>query len=353
MKNKRGRWFVGSAFALGFLFMATPARAAIPVIDMDNIAETVVVKKVITEKVAEEAIEKKLIEETIKKHLIDDILMKRIMSLTGVPGVGDLDSLVGKLTGIVGKIDLLSELQGKIGEMLQGKMSDFATNVVSAKEVEDRVVGTGPGRAMVQGQYTEASKRIYEELDALTEENAEKVGGGEPGASAAWKAVAKTAPLSIPDYQHGVVMGVYREGATALEQEKMLLVLAQDGKARALARTMSILSAYEAPEGKQAEYQKVFEEIVTKSKEMAEQAKGLPTGPGDAIKTIAGLSAIQAELLAMQNVELYALAQVLRDSVRMSGAIATVDVERHSASLYENMNRYRAIFERSMDRLSQ
>ena len=157
----------------------------------------------------------------------------------------------------------------------------------------------------------------------------------------------ETVPMSFTGLQESSALLAAASDVKGPEQQLYALNVGDNSRMGAIQEIVKILAPYTADEGTEGSYmygmKKVREQSEKALEKAAEHSKG---GPSEALKTIAGLSAVMVEQQGLQNQILITLADSIAADVKMSGINALLEIEGYSSGVQENIGRYIDIYNR-------
>lgn len=152
------------------------------------------------------------------------------------------------------------------------------------------------------------------------------------------KRVLQYNPTAVPEIQQAISASIIDEtaGQSSVVRDSMTLNYAQAEKTRAL-QGLGAISAkyYDQEKGYRASVNESLDQY-NKAMSMASNLAD-NTGPGEAIKAIAGLLATQVQQINTQNTMLLAINDALADEIKMLDRIGNMNIEVYSQALYQNM----------------
>lgn len=300
----------------------------------------------------------------------------------------------------------LGDIQGQLGELANidlGKILNERGPDAAAKETTERLKGAG--EAAIKGTKAEASagagrssnttstlppgmsedkvfakekedayfrdgkKYTKKEMEAIWQ----KEGGGvyrdsngytwstggntsSPAGQAQAKAVGSVSeymenvnsynPMILPANQGAVAQAAIEMtiGKTQGARDAFLLAMSQEQKNLALEGLASIVAKYT---DKEKSYRAAVNTSMEQYKDTLKRAQDVSskTAPGEALKAIAGLLAVQVEQLNNQNILLLNMTDVMADEIKVLDRLANLTIENYSNSLYNNLRERTAQFE--------
>lgn len=183
----------------------------------------------------------------------------------------------------------------------------------------------------------EATKPVDEQSDSEMSENAIK---------SATILVKEIAPLSFAGAQ--TTAAQLAAGTSSETQQEYALELADKSRSGAIKEIVKILAPYTTDKDSKLSYRYPINKIREQSEKAMERAsehsKG---GPSQALKTIAGLSAVLVEQQNLQNELIITLADILADDIKMNGINAVLSVEGYAAGIQDNVTKFQEIYDRA------
>ena len=162
----------------------------------------------------------------------------------------------------------------------------------------------------------------------------------------ALKLGVETVPMSFPTVQRSVTDIIGATDSTLFEKSVYSGNIADASRTYALSSITSTMAPYMLKEGK-GSYREIINKIEEQSKKSLAKTEELSNGgPSQALRTIAGLSAVQVEQSALQNQLLITMIDVMADEIKMMGINAMLNVEGYAQGMSENMLRYIEVQER-------
>lgn len=125
-------------------------------------------------------------------------------------------------------------------------------------------------------------------------------------------------------------------GKTQNERSAFLLAMSQEQKNLALEGLASIVAKYTDPE---KSYQAAVNTSMEQYKDTLKKAADVSgkTAPGEALKAIAGLLAVQVEQLNTQNILLVNMTDIMVDEIKVLDRLGNLAIENYASSLYNNL----------------
>lgn len=153
-------------------------------------------------------------------------------------------------------------------------------------------------------------------------------------------------PMVLPGNQEAVAQASIEMtlGKTKNERNAFLLAMAQEQKNLALEGLAAIVAKYTDEE---KSYQAAVNTSMEQYKDTLKKAQEISgkTAPGEALKAIAGLLAVQVEQLNNQNVLLLNMTDIMVDEIKVLDRLANLSIENYSNALYENLKERTSQFE--------
>ena len=301
------------------------------------------------------------------QNYIKDVLT----NLDGIKSIMELSDLTKDFEDITKAFDFSGfDLEG----MFKGMLGDFGGSIKAMNAGDAMRTGTLKGEkisnteddviSVLQGGAgstaaaltTERSKRIVEETldlpatsgpkkgeETITGDGKEK----EKIAQSAMILAKETVPMSFAGLQESSALLAAASDVKGPEQQLYALNVGDNSRMGAIQEIVKILAPYTADEGTEGSYmygmKKVREQSEKALEKAAEHSKG---GPSEALRTIAGLSAVMVEQQGLQNQILITLADSIAADVKMSGINALLEIEGYSSGVQENIGRYIDIYNR-------
>lgn len=301
------------------------------------------------------------------QNYIKDVLT----NLDGIKSIMELSDLTKDFEDITKAFDFGGfDLEG----MFKGMLGDFGGSMKSMNagdamrtgklggetisNTEDDVISVLQGGAgsTAAALTTERSKRIVEEALDLPATSGPKKGEEtikgsgkekEKMAQSAMIVAKETVPMSFAGLQESSALLAAASDVKGPEQQLYALNVGDNSRMGAIQEIVKVLAPYTADEGTEGSYmygmKKIREQSEKALEKAAEHSKG---GPSEALKTIAGLSAVLVEQQGLQNQVLMTLADSIAADVKMSGINALLEIESYSSGVQENIGRYIDIYNR-------
>lgn len=301
------------------------------------------------------------------QNYIKDVLT----NLDGIKSIMELKDLTKNFEDITKAFDLSGfDLEG----MFKGMLGDFgssmkAMNVGDALRTgkfEGEKIGNtendvidvlqGGSVSTAAAITTERTKGVIEkalDLPATTgpDKGKETIKGEgkeeEKLAQAAMILAKETVPMSFAGMQETSSLMASASDIKGPEQQLYAAGVGDNSRMGAIQEIAKVLAPYTADENTEGSYRygmkKVREQSEKALEKAAEHSKG---GPSEALKTIAGLSAVMVEQQGLQNQILMTLADAITDDVKMSGINALLEIEGYASNVQENIGRYIEIYNR-------
>ena len=285
---------------------------------------------------------KDMVEDFDAQDLLDDLMKDTIDGATANLNAKTLSSMLnsGLNGGDISKEaeDVIKKGAENVNNSLQtGDTSIAASNAYEMVKEIVEVLGDLPRTNDTEntGNSTEG-KTVEEQSDQEQSENAIK---------AATIVVKEVAPISMAGAQ--TVAAQMSSGTTHAIQQEYAMELADKSRSGAMKEIIKLLAPYTADTESKLSYRYTINKIREQSEKAmeraAEHSKG---GPSQALKTIAGLSAVLVEQQNLQNELLISLADILADDIKMTGLDAILSVEDYAAGIQNNIEQYQRIYDR-------
>lgn len=286
---------------------------------------------------------KKMVEDFDSQDLLDDLMKDTIDGATANLNTKTLSSMLnsGLNGGDISKEaeDVIKKGAENVNNSLQtGDTSVAASNAYEMVKEIVEVLGDLPrtGDSNNTGDSQTESKPVEEQSEQEQSENAIKE---------ATIVVKEVAPISIAGAQ--TVAAQMSSGTTQAIQQEYAMELADKSRSGAMKEIIKLLAPYAADTESKLSYRYTINKIREQSEKAmeraAEHSKG---GPSQALKTIAGLSAVLVEQQNLQNELLISLADILADDIKMTGLDAILSVEDYAAGIQKNIEQYQRIYDR-------
>lgn len=253
-------------------------------------------------------------------------------------GIADVENFVGEIDSII------DQGLDKLKDDLLGSVKDdvFDGIVADGEETQEINIGVGDNQVRIpvggEDGYTAEEARIV-------------VTKAISNASKSMKNIMETIPYSQPQVMRSVVDAALNSAPNPIAQDQALLEVSEEGKLKIISQTGAILAPYVDDE---KGYRQVINEAMKQNEQLASSAGELSGGgAGDALPTIAGLTATQVQQLAQQNSILINIADILADEVRLLGIIALSGAENYSRNLYESTRDLTEIYERTHSEITR
>ena len=166
-------------------------------------------------------------------------------------------------------------------------------------------------------------------------------------AQAAMILAKETVPMSFAGMQESSSLMAAASDIKGPEQQLYASGIGDNSRMGAIQEIAKVLAPYTADESAEGSYRygmkKIREQSEKALEKAAEHSKG---GPSEALKTIAGLSAVMVEQQGLQNQILMTLADAITDDIKMSGINALLEIEGYASNVQENIGRYIEIYNR-------
>ena len=287
---------------------------------------------------------KDMVEDFDTQDLLDDLIDDAI---DGVASTFDTKTLSTLLNGGLNGGDISQEAEKVIKEgsenvatsLQTGETGIAAANAIdTVKEGLEIAAGlprTNVSKEEAEKQKSEA-KPIEEQSDSEQSETAVKD---------ATILVKEAAAMSMAGAQPTAAQ--MSTGTSQAIQQEYALELADKSRAGAMKEIIKLLAPYATDKESKVSYRypinKIREQSQAAMERAAEHSKG---GPSQALKTIAGLSAVLVEQQNLQNELLITLADILADDIKMTGLNAVLSVENYASGIQKNIEQYQRIYER-------
>lgn len=301
------------------------------------------------------------------QNYIKDVLT----NLDGIKSIMELADLAKNFEDLAKSFDMSGfDLEG----MFKGMLGDFGGSMKTMNAGDAVKTGTFEGKKLGEtdgdvvsilqsgagstaaGLVTDRAKRIIEETldlpatsgpekgkETITGEGTEK----EKMAQNAMILAKETVPMSFSGMQETSSLLAASSKVTGPEQQLYAINIGDNSRMGAIEQIVKLLAPYTADESAKGSYRYGMKAIKEQSEKAiekaAEHSKG---GPSEALKTIAGLSAVMVEQQGLQNQILITLADTIAADIKMSGINALLEVESYSSNVQENVGRYIDIYSR-------
>lgn len=153
-------------------------------------------------------------------------------------------------------------------------------------------------------------------------------------------------PMILPANQNAVAQVAIEMtvGKTQGIRDAYILAVAQEQKNLALEGLAAIVAKYTDEE---KSYRAAVNTSMEQYKGTLQRAKEVSgkTAPGEALKAVAGLLAVQVEQLNSQNIILLNMTDIMADEIKVLDRLANLTIENYSNALYNNLRERTAQFE--------
>ena len=307
-----------------------------------------------------------------------------LTNLDDVKAILDLADTAVDIKDMVNDFELQSELESLISDQINGlsnsltseSLSSILSGGLNANNVSDeaeKVVKEGAenvANSLVTGEAVTAAANAYDTVKEYIETTADlpKTKKNSTGASApeatkpvdeqsdsemsenaiksATILVKEIAPLSFAGAQ--TTAAQLSAGTSSETQQEYALELADKSRSGAIKEIVKILAPYTTDKDSKLSYRYPINKIREQSEKAMERAsehsKG---GPSQALKTIAGLSAVLVEQQNLQNELIITLADILADDIKMNGINAVLSVEGYAVGIQDNVTKFQEIYDRA------
>lgn len=348
------------AVLLAFIFTAgayVPANAGVSVYRVDNYLESYIH--------AAELEYTNFIKDTLTS--LDDVtaileLANTAMSVKDMIDDFDLNDQIDDL--IDDTVDgFTSSTNSALSSMLKGGITSGNISSESEETIKETVenasesLSTGGAGSAAAIAYegvkkvieTEADLPITSEESSSSSSSSKSVSNmsdsemSEEAVKSATIMVKETAPLSFSGVQGTVAQ--LGGGVSAAIQKEYALQLAEQSRSGAIKEIIKVLAPYTADKDSKASYRYTITKIREQSEAALERAASHSDGgPSQALKTIAGLSAVMVEQQALQNELLITLADILADDIKMNALNAVLSIESYAEGIRENVAQYQELY---------
>lgn len=274
---------------------------------------------------------------------------------------GLLDGMVGDL-----KVDSMFNFEDGLRDFT--KSSNFKLDFQGAdkfseslRDAIEKATKSGTERAKEGSSNTAKSPDFRNKASERAKESGSTMSGSDISSTATaaadsmaagTEAIAKTVPMSMPGMAEGVVEQTIANLKMDNDRLGAYISASREAKTYPLAEFARFAAKYDEQENKS--YRNVSNKVMENHAEIIAKAKQLANGgEGDALPVIAGLAAIQAELLANQNAILVEQIDVMADEIRVLTRIGAVNTEAMSAAVLGNMKEIDSYFTTQIRHFSQ
>lgn len=221
--------------------------------------------------------------------------------------------------------DVISILQSGSGSTAATLTSDRAKRIIEETLELPATSGPKKGQETIKGEGKEKEKMAQNAMILAKE----------------------TIPMSFAGMQESSSLLASASEVKGPEQQLYAISVGDNSRMGPIEQIVKVLAPYTADESAKGSYRYGMKEIKKQSEKAlekaAEHSKG---GPSEALKTIAGLSAVMVEQQGLQNQILITLADTIADDIKMSGINALLEIESYSSNVQENIGRYIDIYNR-------
>lgn len=170
--------------------------------------------------------------------------------------------------------------------------------------------------------------------------NSQKKHAADAGKSAL-EIAKEVVPVSFGGMQRALAEIAAESKLTAPQKKLFAAEVADNTRNKTIEQIARIITPYVVPANSELSYRKHIDKIREQSEKSLEKAGELSGGgPSQALRTIAGLSAVLIEQTALQNELLASLNDTIADEIKINGVIALLSVEGYTEGVRSGTERY-------------
>jgi len=312
--------------ALMLCFVCSSAFAAVPVARTDNFLEKLFIARY---------------------QEMQTWLENVAFSITNPKTLGDLIALPDKLKSLGKSLDRLTDfgdVTGKItGELLTAgnKALGDMRQYVNLNDI-------------ASGNFDRLTSRAINALKNIKIDTGDVPGSTEQekkdlAASAAKASVAaatetmSTVPLSVPAVETATASKIVAESPSAVARKQNVLGAASGAKLKLMEEYASYIARYS---GEDSAHRKKVQQIMNETQKIVESSKEYASTVGkmEAQQAIARVGADQIAMLAMQNVMLANMTDILADEVVLLSKIGLAETEEYAGAIKKTLEDYIDIY---------
>jgi len=312
--------------ALMLCFVCSSAFAAVPVVRTDNFLEKLFIARY---QEMQTWLENVAFSITNPKTLGDLIALPDKLKSLGksLDRLTDFGDVTGKITG-----ELLSMGNKALGDMRQYvNLNDIASG--NFDRLTSRAINALKNIKIDTGDVPGSTEQEKKDMAASA-------------SKASVEAVAKTmstVPLSVPAIETAAASKIVAESPSAVARKQNVLNTASGAKLNLMEEYASYIARYS---GEDSAHRKKVRQIMNETQKIVESSKEYASTVGkmEAQQAIARVGADQIAMLAMQNVMLANMTDILADEVVLLSKIGLAETEEYSEAIRRTLEDYIDIY---------
>jgi len=312
--------------ALMLCFVCSSAFAAVPVVRTDNFLEKLFIARY---QEMQTWLENVAFSITNPKTLGDLIALPDKLKSLGksLDRLTDFGDVTGKITG-----ELLTAGNKALGDMRQYvNLNDIASG--NFDRLTSRAINALKNIKIDTGDVPGSTEQEKKDLSASA-------------AKASVEAVAKTmstVPLSVPAIETATASKIVAESPSAVARKQNVLGAASGAKLKLMEEYASYIARYS---GEDSAHRKKVQQIMNETQKIVESSKEYASTVGkmEAQQAIARVGADQIAMLAMQNVMLANMTDILADEVVLMSKIGLAETEEYAGAIKKTLEDYIDIY---------